>query len=183
MKKLFLFAAFGLVLSSCTKGFDMLEPTPDPTPDPTPTNNKASQEEINANVAKVFGTTFSPNQDWSSTTKYTVSVVADAPMDDIVKVQILTEAPYFNEDARVLNEATTSKGQSVSLTYDCPAEYKELVAACVDSKGIYYVAGFKAGDAQVNFQKVAKARTRGEYSLENLPDPSGLKMKYNEENN
>ena len=116
----------------------------------------------------MFGTTFSPNQDWSSTTKYTVSIAADAPMSDIVKVQILTEAPYLNEDARVLNEATTSKGQSVSLTYDCPAEYTELVAACVDSKGVYYVAGFKAGDSQVNFQKVAQARTRAEYTLPRL---------------
>ena len=178
MKKLFLFAAIGLVLSSCTKGFDVPEPTPDPTPNPTPTNNKATQEEIDANVANVFGTTFSPNQDWSSTTKYTISVVADAPMSDIAKVQILTEAPYFNEDAHVLNEATISKGQSLSLTYDCPAEYTELVAACVDSKGVYYVAGFKAGDSQVNFQKVAQARTRAEYTLPDLPAVSGLKMKY-----
>ena len=131
MKKLFTIAVLGLVLSSCTKGFDAPEPTPDPTPDPTPTNNKATQEEINANVAKVFGTTFSSDQDWSSTTKYTVTITADAPMSDIAKVQILTEAPYFNDDARVLNEATASKGQTVTLTYDCPAEYTELVAACV----------------------------------------------------
>lgn len=178
MKKLFTIAVLGLIISSCTKGFDAPEPTPDPTPDPTPTNNKATQEEINANVAKVFGTTFSPNQDWSSTTKYTVTITADAPMSDIAKVQILTEAPYFNEDARVLNEATTSKGQSVSLTYDCPAEYTELVAACVDSKGIYYVAGFKAGDAQVNFQKAAQARTRAAYTLPEFPSKDGLKMKY-----
>lgn len=178
MKKLFTIAVLGLIISSCTKGFDAPEPTPDPTPDPTPTNNKATQEEINANVAKVFGTTFSSDQDWSSTTKYTVTIAADAPMSDIAKVQILTEAPYFNEDARVLNEATTSKGQSVSLTYDCPAEYTELVAACVDSKGIYYVAGFKAGDAQVNFQKAAQARTRAAYDLPAFPAISGLKMKY-----
>ena len=178
MKKLLSLAVFGLVLSGCVKGFDGTEPEPTPTPDPTPTNNKATQEEIDANVANVFGTTFSPNQDWSSTTKYTISVVADAPMSDIAKVQILTEAPYFNEDARVLNEAATSKGQSVSLTYDCPTEYTELVAACVDSKGIYYVAGFKAGDSQVNFQKVAQARTRAEYTLPDLPAVSGLKMKY-----
>ena len=174
MKKLLSLAVFGLVLSGCTKGIDGIEPEPTPTP----TNNKATQEEIDANVANVFGTTFSPNQDWSSTTKYTISVVADAPMSDIAKVQILTEAPYFNEDARVLNEAATSKGQSVSLTYDCPTEYTELVAACVDSKGIYYVAGFKAGDSQVNFQKVAQARTRAEYTLPDLPAVSGLKMKY-----
>jgi hypothetical protein len=178
MKKLLSIAVFGLVLSSCTKGFDAPEPTPDPTPEPTPTNNEVTQAEIDANVANVFGTTFSPNQDWNSTTKYTVTITADAPMSDIAKVQILTEAPYFNEDARVLNEATTSKGQSVALTYDCPAEYTELVAACVDSKGIYYIAGFKAGNAQVNFQKVAQARTRAAYDLPDLPAGSGLTMKY-----
>jgi hypothetical protein len=177
MKKIMSFAVLGLILlSSCVKGFDGSEPAP--TPDPTPTNNKATQEEIEANVKKVFGTTFSSDQDWSSTTKYTVSVTADAPMNDIAKVQILTESPYFNEDARVLNEATTSKGQTVSISYDCPSEYTELVAACVDSKGVYYVTGFKVGDSSVNFHKAAQARTRAVYDLPDLPAVSGLKMKY-----
>lgn len=181
MKKIMTLAVCGiLLLTSCVKGFDEVgpEPTPDPTPTPTPTNNKATQEEIDANVVKVFGTTFSADQDWSSTKKYTISVTADAPMDDIAKVQILTEAPYFNEDARVLNEATVSKGQSVSITYDCPAEYTDLVAACVDSKGIYYVAGFKAGDSSVKFTDVAKARTRAAYDLPDLPAANGLMIKY-----
>lgn len=181
MKKIMTLAVCGiLLLTSCVKGFDEVapEPTPDPTPTPTPTNNKATQEEIDANVVKVFGTTFSADQDWSSTKKYTISVTADAPMDDIAKVQILTEAPYFNEDARVLNEATVSKGQSVSITYDCPAEYTDLVAACVDSKGIYYVAGFKAGDSSLKFTEVAKARTRAAYDLPEFPTASGLKMKF-----
>ena len=181
MKKIMTLAVCGiLLLTSCVKGFDEVgpEPTPDPTPTPTPTNNKATQEEIDANVVKVFGTTFSADQDWSSTKKYTISVIADAPMDDIAKVQILTEAPYFNEDARVLNEATASKGQSVTITYDCPSEYTDLVAACVDSKGIYYVAGFKAGDSSVKFTDAAKARTRAAYDLPAFPATSGLKMKY-----
>lgn len=177
MKKIMSLAVLGLVLlSSCVKGFDGSEQAP--TPDPTPNNNKATQEEIEANVKKAFGTTFSSDQDWSSTTKYTVSVTADAPMNDIVKVQILTESPYFNDDARVLNEVSTSKGNTVSVTYDCPSEYTELVAACVDSKGIYYVAGFKVGDSSVNFQKAAQARTRAAYSLPEFPAVSGLKMKY-----
>lgn len=177
MKKLLSLAVLGLVLlSSCVKGFDAPEPTPEP--DPTPTNNKATQEEINANVANVFGTIFSANQDWSSTTKYTVSITADAPMNDVAKVQILTEAPYFNEDARVLNEATTSKGNTVSLVYDCPAEYSELVAACVDSKGIYYITSFKPGDSSVKFQNASTSRTRAEYDLPSLPDISSLKMQY-----
>ena len=179
MKKLMTIAVLSTVLlTSCVKGIDAPEPEPTPTPDPTPTSNKATQEEIDANVVKVFGTTFSPDQDWSSTTKYSVSVTADAPMADIAKVQILTEAPYFNDDARVLNEATASKGQTVTLTYDCPAEYTELVAACVDSKGVYYIAGFKAGDAKVTFQTAAKTRTRAAYDLPALPDTAGLKMKY-----
>ena len=180
MKKLLSMAVLGLILSGCVKGFDGTEPEPTPTPDPTPTptNNKATQEEIDANVVKVFGTTFSADQDWNSTKKYTISVTADAPMEDIAKVQILTEAPYFNEDARVLNEAIVSKGQSVSITYDCPSVYTDLVAACVDSKGIYYVAGFKAGDNSVNFKKAAKARTRAAYDLPEFPTASGLKMKY-----
>ena len=179
MKKLLSLAVCGtLLFASCVKGFDGTEPTPTPDPTPTPTNNKATQEEIDANVAKVFGTTFSANQDWSSTKKYTISVTADAPMADIAKVQILTEAPYFNGNARVLNETTTTKGNTVSLVYDCPADYSELVAACVDSKGIYYVTSFKPGDSSVKFQKAATSRTRAEYSLSDLPEASNLKMKY-----
>ena len=158
-----------VLLASCIKGPDYMGPESIPT-------NKSTQDQINVNAAKVFGTTFSADQDWSSTKKYTVSVTADAPMTDIAKVQILTEAPYFNEDARVLNEASASNGQTVSITFDCPSEYTELVAACVDSKGVYYVAGFKAGDSSVNF--TTRANTRAEYDLPAFPDVSGLKMKY-----
>ena len=158
-----------LLLASCIKGADYMGPESTPT-------NKASQDKINVNAAKVFGTSFSADQDWSSTKKYTVSVTADAPMADIAKVQILTEAPYFNEDARVLNEASAKNGQTVSITFDCPSEYTELVAACVDSKGVYYVAGFKAGDSSVSF--TTRASTRAEYDLPAFPDVSGLKMYY-----
>ena len=161
-----------VLLASCIKGADYMEPESTPT-------NKSTQNKINVNVAKVFGTTFSANQDWSSTKKYTVSVTADAPMADIAKVQILTEAPYFNEDARVLNEASAKNGQTVSITFDCPSEYTELVAACVDSKGVYYVAGFKAGESSVNFTKTARASTRAEYTLPEFPSKDGLTMKYN----
>ena len=158
-----------VLLASCIKGADYMEPESTPT-------NKSTQNKINVNVAKVFGTTFSANQDWSSTKKYTVSVTADAPMADIAKVQILTEAPYFNEDARVLNEASAKNGQTVSITFDCPSEYTELVAACVDSKGVYYVTGFKAGESSVNFS--TRASTRAEYTLPEFPNGTGLTMKY-----
>ena len=158
-----------VLLASCINRADYMGPESTPT-------NELSQDKINVNAAKVFGTVFSADQDWSSTKKYTVSVTADAPMADIAKVQILTEAPYFNEDARVLNEASAKNGQTVSITFDCPSVYTELVAACVDSKGVYYVAGFKAGDSSVSF--TTRASTRAEYELPAFPDVSGLKMYY-----
>ena len=37
MKKLFAIAVFGLILSSCVKGVDGMEPEPTPTPEPKPT--------------------------------------------------------------------------------------------------------------------------------------------------
>ena len=59
MKKIFVIAVLGLMISSCSKHFDFQEPAPTPTPEPTPTptSNKATQEEINANVAKVGNST------------------------------------------------------------------------------------------------------------------------------
>ena len=57
MKKLTTFAAIGLlVLASCSKWTDWYQPEPGIT-----------QEDINANVQKVFGVTFDPNHDWNST--------------------------------------------------------------------------------------------------------------------
>ena len=53
MKKMTTFAAIGLlVLASCSKSTDLYQPEPGIT-----------QEDINANVQKVFGVTFDPNHD------------------------------------------------------------------------------------------------------------------------
>lgn len=160
-------AVLGIVLlSSCANGFENSEDL-----------TKIIKKQIQANVVQVFGTTFSADQDWSSTTKHEISITADAPLADIAKVQILTEAPYFNENAFVLNEAEASQGSTVTLTYDCPAAYTELVAACVSSEGVYYIAPFHAGDQRVSFSTVTRA-TRAAAESMDLPDPSGLKLPY-----
>ena len=67
MKKMTTFAAIGLlVLASCSKSTDLYQPEPEvPTP-VTPTEPEITQEDINANVQKVFGVTFDPNHDWNS---------------------------------------------------------------------------------------------------------------------
>ena len=42
----------------------------------------ASEQEIKANVESVFGTNFSPNQDWTMTSTGTVKITADADFND-----------------------------------------------------------------------------------------------------
>ena len=55
MKKLVYFSLLALALSSCTRDKDMYQ---------EPQGDQTSKAEIDANVEKVFGTTFDPNQDW-----------------------------------------------------------------------------------------------------------------------
>ncbi len=141
-----------LIISGCTS-MDYEAPEAYPT---------LTKEQIQQNVQEVFGTTFSPDQDWSSTTQRTVSVTADADLDDIVKVQILTESPFMNPGARVLSEAVATKGQTVTLSYDCPDQYSRIFAACVSSQGIYYAKGFNVGQQSVSY---ATAQTRGAEEL------------------
>ena len=123
------------------------------------------------NAEKIFGT-IDPTQDWSSINKGSISIIADADLNDIAKIQILTEAPFGNTNAKVLNEAETRKGESVKMVFDAPKASEVLFAACVDSKGNYFVKAFNVGDKEVSFSEPANARmTRGE---ETYPDPSAI---------
>ena len=126
---------------------------------------------IMENAEKYFGT-IDANQDWSSINKGSISIIADADLNDIAKIQILTEAPFGNTNAKVLNEAETRKGESVEMVFDAPKACEVLFAACVDSKGNYFVKAFNVGDKEVSFSEPANARmTRGE---ETYPDPSAI---------
>jgi hypothetical protein len=64
---------------------------------------EVNQELVKANSETTLGVTIDPSQTWSSIQTGSVTITADADMDDIVKVQILTESPFFNEEATVLN--------------------------------------------------------------------------------
>ena len=135
-----------LVLSGCVKDFD------------AETYNKQKNEaKIVANANRIFGD-IDPVQDWNSIATGTISVTVDATLNDIVKVQILTESPFLNDNAKVLAEADVKQGQTVSLSYDAPNAYKKLIAACVNSKGHYHIQVFNTGDQSVNFQQVSGSR-------------------------
>lgn len=130
MKQIALFTGVGLlVLTSCVKDFDA--------------ESYARQKEeakINENAKLIFGD-IDPAQNWNSISNGTVTVQADAALSNIVKVQILTESPFLNNNAKVLAEADAQQGQTVTLNYQAPNVYEKLVAACVDNKGHYYIQG------------------------------------------
>ena len=120
-------------------------------------NDEYNNALIKENAQKVFGN-IDPAQDWNSIKQGSVTITADANLDNIVKVQILTESPFGNKDAAILNEAKVEKGQKVTLVYDAPNVYDKLFAACVSSEGKYFVKVFNIGESSVSFKSTAAAR-------------------------
>ena len=119
--------------------------------------NEYNNALIKENAQKVFGN-IDAAQDWNSIKQGSVTITADANLDNIVKVQILTESPFGNKDAAILNEAKVEKGQKVTLVYDAPNVYDKLFAACVSSEGKYFVKVFNIGESSVSFKSTAAAR-------------------------
>ena len=166
MKKLFILTILGsLALSSCSD-LDL---------------DGAQAQQIKENAEELFGI-IDPNQDWSNVSSGTVSVTADASLKNIAKVQILTESPFFNVQAKVLAEAEATKGQTLTLNYDAPRANTRLIAACVDNKGNYYIKGFNIGEEKVSFKSTA-ARTRAAGATRassEIPDLSAVKLDFDE---
>ena len=138
---------------------------------------EARQEAIRQNAEKVFGD-IDPNQTWSSTVSGTVTITADASLKEIARVQILTESPFMNPNARVVADAQVQKGQTVTLNYDVLNSYNRLIAACVDSKGHYHIKGFDIGETNFSFKSGTTRAARRAAS--NLPDLSGVGLDFDE---
>ena len=159
MKKLLSLATLGLVLlSSCVKGLDGMEPEPTPTPDPSPSSG-VTEEDIQANFEKIFGVPYSTEQDWITTTKGSVSVKANSA---IKKVAIMALVAQTDEDGEsfysmtVLNEAETNGQSSLSINYDAPGKNEGLYAAFYTESGCYYE---KIEGNSVSLTRSAKTRT------------------------
>ena len=140
--------------------------------------DEARNEAIRQNATNIFGE-IDPNQDWNSSISGSVTITADAPLYDVVSVQILTESPFLNDDARVVAEAKAQKGQAVTLNYDVLNSYETLVAACVDSKGHYYITPFKVTDSQVSFLGTATTRAARRTAATGVPNASLIKLELN----
>ena len=132
-------------------------------------------EQINANVKKIFGTTFSADQDWSMLTPGSVKITADANFNDIVKVQVLSETPFLNGDAMVLNQADATNGETVELSFEAPKGATQLIAACVNKAGEYFVKAFDINAQTVSFKSTG-SRAFSRAGEGNYPDLSAIKI-------
>jgi len=136
--------------------------------------NTKDEKAINDNAKTIFGD-IDPKQNWNSITSGNVNVTANADLKNIVKVQILTESPFMNPEAKVLSEATVTSGQTVNLKFDTPNCYTRLIAACVDKDGVYYIKGFNVGDQDVSFTS-GTSRAANRAPKYNLPDLSNFTL-------
>ena len=175
MKKFLSLATLGLVLlTSCVKGFDGMEPEPTPTPDPSPSSG-VTEEDIQANFEKIFGVPYSTEQDWITTTKGSVNVKANSA---IKKVAIMALVAQTDEDGEsfnsmtVLNEAETNGQSSLNINYDAPGKNEGLYAAFYTANSCYYE---KIEGNSVSLGSPAKTRgidvfpfPKGEFSIASI---------------
>lgn len=164
MKKIVYLLSLGMFMLSSCQEFDYGDlPTP-------------IDEEAIRNATLALGVNIDTSHDWSTTENGSITITADADMEDIVKVQILTESPFFNADANVLTEVKTTKGETVTLQYDAPKTHTRLLAACVSSKGEYFIKGFDVGTEELSFCKSTRA-TIG-VGASDYPDLSNIQLEY-----
>ena len=163
MRKFIVYSLFALAVVGCSKEMDLYQGEENAPVEVDPA-------EIAANVAKVFGTTFDPNQDWKMIRYEKVDITANAEETDhfkIDRVQVLTANPFIpTAKAKVLNEAKARAGQKVTLPVDVPNYLDTLYAACVSAEGYYRVTPFPVGQKEVSFPQAAASRaTRAQVAV------------------
>ena len=164
MKKIVYLLSFGMIMLSSCQEFDYGDlPTP-------------IDEEAIRNATLALGVNIDTSHDWSTTESGSITITADADLEDIVKVQILTESPFFNANANVLTEVKATKGETVTLQYDAPKTHTRLIAACVSSTGDYFIKGFDVGTEELAFSKSTRATIGEDASI--YPDMSNVKLEY-----
>ena len=168
MKKIVYFLYASLALVGCS----------DHTNEVSDYSIPLDKETIEAKAKEIFGE-IDNQQTWSSINRGSVTITPNADLENIVKVQILTESPFGNPNAMILNEANVVDGQPITLVYDAPNVYNVLYAACVSEDGKYFVTPFELTDTNIDFEGAAAARmTRGDneetYPAETYPALSSI---------
>ena len=140
-----------MVFAGCSHNVDLYEGP----------ENTTSEEDINNNVKKVFGTDFASNQDWCTTTSGELTIQTDASVSKVqllVKVrEVYDDVPsYVTRDAvKLLNEAEVKGQTTLKMSYDAPKENLGFYVAFITDKGNVFK---KVEGNTVSVQGVAKTR-------------------------
>lgn len=124
---------------------------------------------------EIFQIKFDPTQDWCTTLSGAVGVKADAPIENIEKVQLFVCINEFDSDGesnwtlKKINEKSCKSGDLVSMVYDIPSNHIGLFAACVSTSGEKYFTQFTNNDELVRFS-ATRATTRASVYNHELPD-------------
>lgn len=153
-KNLFLFAAIAIVASCGKYEFDATQVNPE----------IATQQAQNQ-----LGIDIDPNQNWKPIRNGSVTITANADLENIVRVEVLTETPFSNEDAMVLNSVECKPGQQVTLNYEAPDYLTQLVAACVNDQGVYFIKVFDIDCQTVDFQATSNGARSRAAAVEEYP--------------
>ncbi len=128
MKKIISYVLFLLLIVGCSKT--------EVSDTGNPLQNETSQTEISDNVAKVFGTTFNANHDWSSTSSTQVTATFT---QNVKKIQVM--AYIFNpvdstNTLTVLNSYEPNGDTQKTFTVDVPKTSKDLFVSFITNNDI-----------------------------------------------
>ena len=119
-----------------------------------------TDQERMSHAEKTLGISIDQQQDWTLTNDNSVSISADADMDNIVRVAVLDADPYAGEN-HCLAVATLSNGGQATLTFQAPKSAEVLYAACFTKDGDCMARPFVPGvDRQVSFTYRAPRRAQ-----------------------
>lgn len=149
--------AFGLVLlgamalSSCKQDLYENQPKPEETTDDGGTTAVVTDAKRVAYAEKVLGVTIDKEQDWSLTEEYSITIKADADLDNISTVAVLDANPYAGESNR-LATASLTNGGTTTIKFRAPKSADLLYAACLTQSGECVARAFVPGqDSDVSF--------------------------------
>lgn len=120
------------------------------------------QDPVKTNVENVFGVQFDANHDWCTTVNSQVTIYANTEKYNITKAQVLISCEVDSTyEIKVLNEGNVSPGGHITLNFDTPINYTNLMVAFISDLGNkkqYFYKGFELGDKEVYFEKPVQTR-------------------------
>ena len=141
---------------------------------------QVTDEQINENVEKVFGTTFSPDQDWCSTKSGVITVTGIPSSIDKVQLMVCVAEADTTTSMAVLNETEVNGESTVTLSYDAPKENLGMYVAFISKINFTVIA---VEGETVAYSEGAKTRASfGGYEVpDNPPSVSSFVTSYAKE--